>query len=190
MEILADNKDFDYKSKVAGINGWASDLEKSPGRPHQANEETILTDFHDPIAVKQQPKVEVLLTNERGSYPPVLSNLAPPKGLSGIIRRRAFKYSENTMRHWLMLMGADRIDMVEGWIEDIKEGKKPMILPRMEFRTLDHLRRISDQGMKNNQDRAIVAATALGVVGVGVIASMVVGRLLAGPNTVTNKMPG
>lgn len=190
MENLVDNHSYDYETKAAGIAGWASDLDKSPGRPREANRETTLTDFHDPILVKQEPKVEILLTNERDSLPPVISNLSPPKGLSGIIRRRAFKYSENTMRHWLMLMGADRIDMVEGWIEDIRHGKKPMILPRMEFRTLDHLRRISDQGVKCNQDRALVAGTALAVVGTGVLAALLVGRLIDGPNRITNKMRG
>ncbi len=31
-----------------------------------------------------------------------------------MIRRAAFRYSKNDLRHWLMLMGADRVNVVEG----------------------------------------------------------------------------
>ena len=166
MEALNLNENR-YESKVIGIKGWGSDLDraKRPGVPKEANEDTTLTGFHDPVAVKQEPAVEILLTNERGSLPPVFSSVAPPRGLSGVMRRLAFRYSENTMTHWLTLMAADRVDMVEGWLEDLRDGKAPMILPRQEYRTLDHLRRIRDQGVKNRTDAALVAGAAITVGG-------------------------
>src|SRR5690606_349093 len=41
-------------------------------------------------------------TARPGSCTPPRRGL-PPKGLSGMIRRAAFRYSENDLRHWLML---------------------------------------------------------------------------------------
>lgn len=167
MQELVDTKDFDYEAAATKVNGWGSDLELTNrgGVPKEMNRDTVLTGFHDPITVKQKPKVEILVTNERGSLTPVFSNSCPPKYLSGMMRRFAFRYSENVLTRWLTLMAADRVNMVEGWVEDIFRGKMPMILPRQEYRTLDHLRRIRQQGFKNKQDVVIVAATGIAAVG-------------------------
>ncbi|MFI5159146.1 MAG: hypothetical protein ACHQF4_09795, partial [Sphingobacteriales bacterium] len=51
----------------------------------------------------------------------------PPSGLSGAIRRFAFGYSENQYRHWLPLLLADRINVVEGLIDDVRLGCIPNI---------------------------------------------------------------
>lgn len=34
--------------------------------------------------------------------------------MSGAIRRRAFRHSEKDLRHWMMLLLADRVNVVEG----------------------------------------------------------------------------
>src|SRR4051794_32565445 len=45
---------------------------------------------------------------------PVFGTSAPPKGLSGVIRKYAYaKYSEGRAAHWLLLVAADRVDMWE-----------------------------------------------------------------------------
>ena len=44
---------------------------------------------------------------------PVFGTACPPKGLSGAIRRYAYRYSEGRARHWLLLMLADRVDAWE-----------------------------------------------------------------------------
>lgn len=173
MQELVDTKNFDYEAAATRVTGWGSDLELANrgGVPRERNRDTVLTGFHDPITVKQKPKVEILVTNERGSLTPVFSNSCPPKGVSGMLRRFAFRYSENTLTRWMTLIMADRVNMVEGWVEDIAHGKMPMILPRQEYRTLDHLRRIRQQGVKNKQDVALVAAT--GIVAVGLAAGAI-----------------
>jgi hypothetical protein len=44
-----------------------------------------------------------------------------------MIRRFAFNYSENSYLHWLPLLIADRVNVVEGVLEDFTEGKVPNI---------------------------------------------------------------
>jgi hypothetical protein len=76
----------------------------------------------------QQPKsVEILHSNERPNVSAVFGTSTPPAGLSGMIRRAAFKYSENSYGHWLPLMLADRVGVVEGYLEDFSRGHVPNI---------------------------------------------------------------
>ncbi len=50
----------------------------------------------------QQPlSVEILHSNERPNVTAAFGTSTPPSGLSGMIRRTAFKYSENSYGHWL-----------------------------------------------------------------------------------------
>jgi len=37
----------------------------------------------------------------------------PPRGLSGLMRRAAYQIPEHYTSHWLMLMAADRVDVIE-----------------------------------------------------------------------------
>jgi hypothetical protein len=61
----------------------------------------------------------------------VIGTSTPPSGLSGMIRRYAFRRSESDWWHWLLLMGADRINVVEGVVEDLGQGKVPNIPAEM-----------------------------------------------------------
>ena len=47
--------------------------------------------------------------------------------MSGVVRRYRFKYDESEYGHWLNLLLADRINVVEGVIDDIKHGHFPNI---------------------------------------------------------------
>jgi hypothetical protein len=76
----------------------------------------------------QQPaSVEVLHSNERPNLSAAFGTSTPPAGLSGIIRRFAFKYSESSYGHWLPLMLADRVGVVEGYMEDLASGRVPNV---------------------------------------------------------------
>lgn len=80
---------------------------------------------------QQEPEVELLQSVEHKQLPAVFGTASPPRGISGMIRRGAFRYSESHWMHWLMLMGADRIDMVEGLVEDLGRAKIPNIPKEM-----------------------------------------------------------
>jgi hypothetical protein len=45
---------------------------------------------------------------------PVFGTSCPPRGLSGVLRKYAYRrYSEGRAAHWLILLGADRVDAWE-----------------------------------------------------------------------------
>jgi len=77
---------------------------------------------------QQQPiTVEVLHSNERSDLTAVFGTSTPPSGPSGAIRRLAFRYSESSYGHWLPLMLADRVGVVEGVVGDLKQGHVPNV---------------------------------------------------------------
>lgn len=119
------NRITDYKS----IKGWAIDADpkNDPTYPmkHRTNEEQKGYSWDRPT--QQQASVEVLHSNERPNLTAVYGTSTPPSGLSGLIRRYAFKYSESSYGHWLPLLLADRINVVEGVIDDLKQGHVPNI---------------------------------------------------------------
>lgn len=75
----------------------------------------------------QETNEEILQSNEHVRRPAVFGTPNPPSGLSGKIRRFAFRYSENAFSHWLPLILADRVNMVEGVIDDFRKGYVPNV---------------------------------------------------------------
>jgi hypothetical protein len=116
-------KDEAYKN----IPGWGidADPENEPTYPMK----NYTGDDHNHINYErsgQQPQtVEILMSTERPAITRVFGTSVPPSGLSGMIRRYAFQHSEDRYRHWIPLILADRINVFEGIIEDIKEGTAP-----------------------------------------------------------------
>lgn len=62
---------------------------------------------------KQRPQKPI--TRRRTLYrePRVVGTRQPPRGLSGALRRFAYRIPEHEARHWMMLLLADRIDVLE-----------------------------------------------------------------------------
>jgi hypothetical protein len=52
----------------------------------------------------------------------VFGTACPPRGLSGALRNLAFEYSEGTARHWLTLLLADRVDVLESAAAAVLKG--------------------------------------------------------------------
>jgi hypothetical protein len=51
-----------------------------------------------------------------------------------MMRRAAYKLPENDLRHWLMLIAADRVNAVEGIVDDLRHGHVPNVLGEMGIR--------------------------------------------------------
>jgi len=120
-----ENKEFNYKD----IPGWGMDADpkNEPSYPmkHYTGDDHKRINYE---RADQQPiDMEVLMSNERPAMTRVYGTSVPPSGLSGMIRRYAFKHSEDRYRHWIPLILADRINAVEGIIEDIGQGYFPNI---------------------------------------------------------------
>ena len=117
------------------IPGWGVDVdpENNPTYPmrHVEDQERGLS-WTRPS--QQEPRVEVLQSIEYDRPPAVTGTSTPPSGMSGAIRRYAFRRSESDWWHWLLLMGADRINVVEGVMQDIARGKLPNVPGEMGVR--------------------------------------------------------
>ena len=118
------------------VAGWGADADpaNNPTYPmrHVEDQRTRGLTWDRPTL--QEPRVEILRSIEHDRLPAVVGTSTPPSGLSGMIRRVAFRRSENDWWHWLMLMGADRINVVEGVVEDLAHGKIPNIPAEMGVR--------------------------------------------------------
>ena len=120
------------RDQLQHIQGWGADLDRKdrPGVPMERTPPRFINaPEHDPVP--QEQKVEVLVSTERPGMTPLHGSVQPPSGLSGLIRRGAFKLSENDVRHWLLLILADRVNMVEGIGHDLARGHIPNILGEM-----------------------------------------------------------
>lgn len=132
----AQNTDNKNKSSMGAmavnyqhINGWGidADPENEPTYPMKnwTGDDHKRSDYTRPQ--QQATSVEILHSNERPSVSAVFGTVSPPSGFSGVIRRLAFKYSEESLRHWFALVMADRVNVVEGIINDLKSGTIPNI---------------------------------------------------------------
>jgi hypothetical protein len=106
------------------IPGWGVDMNPAD-RPALPKEALNLqaTGAHWQFPERQPEKWPRERSNEHSMLPPVFGTVCPPKGLSGVIRRYAFRFSEGRARHWLLLMGADRVDVIESRIAALLQGR-------------------------------------------------------------------
>jgi hypothetical protein len=61
----------------------------------------------------QRSAYPVLRHGGRQKLPAVYGTAAPPRGLSGALRKWAYRWPDHWARHWLMLLVADRVDAWE-----------------------------------------------------------------------------
>ena len=119
------------------IPGWGmdADSENEPTYPMK----NYTGDDHKRLnyerSEQQVSDVEILQSNERPRPTAVFGTTVPPSGLSGMIRRYAFQHSEDRYRHWLPLILADRINVYEGLINDIKSGHIPNLFKEHGFQS-------------------------------------------------------
>jgi hypothetical protein len=114
----------------SSIKGWGidADPENDPTYPmkNRTNEEHKGYTWDRP---KQQP-----VNIERPNITATFGTSVPPSGISGAIRRFAFMYSESSYLHWLPLMLADRVNVIEGLVKDIAQGNYPDIVSEKGWR--------------------------------------------------------
>jgi hypothetical protein len=99
----------------ARIPGWGADLDPKdrPSVPREQFDPTF-SGAHWEFPERQPEKWPRERSIEHKFLTPVFGTSCPPKGLSGVIRKYAYKeYSEGRAAHWLLLLAADRVDTVE-----------------------------------------------------------------------------
>jgi hypothetical protein len=118
---------------TATVPGWGVDADpgNNPTYPMRHIEDQTSRGLSWTRPSQQQPDVEILQSIEHNRLPAVVGTSTPPSGVSGALRRYAFRRSESDWWHWLLLMGADRINVVEGVVGDLARGKIPNIPAEM-----------------------------------------------------------
>jgi hypothetical protein len=108
----------------ARIPGWGADLDPAD-RPSEPREQFApgTTGAHWDLPEQQPQTYPRERSIEHARLTPVFGTTSPPRGLSGIIRRRAFAFSEARAAHWLMLLAADRVDVVESELRELARGR-------------------------------------------------------------------
>ncbi|MGZ2412277.1 hypothetical protein ACUXST_001698 [Sphingomonas sp. F9_3S_D5_B_2] len=125
--------------EVSGIIGWGSDADprNDPTYPYRdRSQDDHSGEWKRPTL--QVPQVEILQSVEHKQLPAVFGESSPPRWVSGMMRRAAFTWSESNWAHWLLLMGADRVNMFEGLVEDLAHGTIPNIPKEMGIRAEWH----------------------------------------------------
>ncbi|MDX5422075.1 MAG: hypothetical protein LPK07_15050 [Hymenobacteraceae bacterium] len=120
-----ENKPIDYNQ----VKGWGIDADpkNDPTYPMRKRENDDHKGYSWDRPPQQPVDIEVLHSNERPNITAVFGTSEPPKGLSGMIRRYAFQYGEGSFAHWLPLLLADRVNVVEGVLDDLGKGRFPNI---------------------------------------------------------------
>lgn len=149
--------------QFAHIKGWGidADPDNEPTYPmkHWNGDDHKRLNYQRPT---QQPlTVEKLHSNERPSVSAVFGTTCPPSGVSGALRRYAFKHSEGKWAHWLTLILADRVNAVEGIIDDLRKGHIPNIIAERGWTAEWKYNR---KGLVKNVAVGVVATAALWMV--------------------------
>ncbi|SFN42693.1 hypothetical protein [Mycetocola miduiensis] len=99
----------------ARIPGWGADLDPK-NRPAVPRErfDPAATGAHWDFPDRQPEKWPRERSVEHKMLTPVFGTTVPPRGVSGVLRKYAYReYSEGQAAHWLILLAADRVDAVE-----------------------------------------------------------------------------
>ncbi|KYG10313.1 hypothetical protein BE21_12805 [Sorangium cellulosum] len=93
---------------------WGVDLcpEDRPGVPREAPPH--LLSYAHWIEPERQPVEGRVLRHPGLARPtPAFSAALPPRGASGALRRLAYEVPDHKVSHWLLLLIADRVDVLE-----------------------------------------------------------------------------
>ena len=122
-------RDQNMEDKFAHIKGWGMDAdpENEPTYPIKKYTGDDHQRLHYTPPEQQPVNIEVLKSNERPRMTAVFGTSSTPSAVSGAVRRFAFRFSEGDARHWFSLVLADRINAIEGIVDDLKRGHIPNI---------------------------------------------------------------
>lgn len=106
------------------IPGWGVDLnyEDRPAVPME-DFDPGATNAHWDVPERQPERWPREMSPEHGVRPAVFGTSSPPRGISGAIRRYAYTLSEGRTSHWMLLIAADRVDVLESRFESLLQGR-------------------------------------------------------------------
>jgi hypothetical protein len=121
----------------ARIPGWGADIDPrvrpsvprlQPTRDAYEGDDTMPE--RQPETYARERSIEHLM------LPPVFGTSCPPHGLSGAIRRYSYRrFSEARAAHWLLLIGADRVESVGTRLRSLASLRPDLPLTRSGLRS-------------------------------------------------------
>jgi hypothetical protein len=99
-------------NKVRGAGADASSADR-PGIPKEVDPPRPVGAAHWQEPERQGDPGYILKRQGLEQLTPVFGTSVPPRGLSGFMRRAAYRIAEHRAGHWLVLMAADRVDVIE-----------------------------------------------------------------------------
>jgi hypothetical protein len=108
----------------ARIPGWGADLDPKdrPSVPKERYDPSV-TGAHWDFPERQRETRPRERSIEHKFLTPVFGTSTPPRLLSGAMRKYAYKeFSEARAAHWLILLGADRVDAIEHHLQSLFTG--------------------------------------------------------------------
>jgi hypothetical protein len=102
--------------------GYDQPRENRPGVPMEA-EPRVDGGAHREPPAQQQSGGPHLHRKGIDKLTPVYGTAQPPRGASGVLRRAAYQIPEHDFRHWMALLVADRVDILEHRLEDLAHGR-------------------------------------------------------------------
>lgn len=164
------NQEFENKRKTdhSHIKGWGVDInpKNDPTYPMKKRTDEEIRGYTWDRPPLQEQDIEVLHSVERPNVTAVFGTAAPPTGVSGHIRRAAFKKSESSYGRWIPLVLADRIGVYEGLLDDLKKGYLPNIFKERGY----------NAELKYNKKNFLLKTAVTAAVTAGVIALLVAKR--------------
>jgi len=114
--------------------GADADPRNRPGVPMETKPEPV-AGAQVPIE-PQKSDYAVLMHGGKQKMPPVFGTAAPLKGLSGVIRKVAYKYPDHWARHWMLLLMGDRVDSWEHNLRRVLPLAAVLVVGGVTFRLL------------------------------------------------------
>jgi len=152
----------DYRT----VPGWGVDLDPKDRPSYPKEYPSDVMNVRGNVGARQTPDSKVHQSIEQPDLTPVFGASVPPHGLSGLLRDYAYQFSENSNRHWMTLILADRVDMFEHLIGDAFRGKPDNIIKEKGWTAF-----VKYPDPRRKQRLLTLGALALGAVAVGMAIS-------------------
>ena len=109
------------------IPGWGVDLNPAD-RPSFPKEQFLESGAHWEFPERQPELAPRERSTDHKFLTPVFGTAQPLKGLSGIIRRYAYTFSEGQTAHWMLLLAGDRVDVLESKVTATLAGRPDNVI--------------------------------------------------------------
>lgn len=112
LRTILDQSAYQSLEPVRRPAHWGVDLDRAsrPGVPMMNTEPRLMENARWPVERQAGQPASPRHGRSNKPMPPVFGTALPLKGVSGMLRRLAYRDPDHKPRHWLMMMFADRVD--------------------------------------------------------------------------------